>query len=72
MPRKPPQLYDVRSANSGALVVIGVNLATARSEQARLNAEARVIDPERGGQPAGMQRGALTVYEVTTKEGLIL
>lgn len=71
MARNAPQDYDVRSQNTGALVVIGVPLAVARSEAARLNAEARVCHPVTG-RPVGMQQGEVTTYEVTTRDGLIL
>ena len=68
MSRKPPQTYNVVNDADGSLVVIGVDLATARSEQARLNAEAKAV--------AGMHMGAVTQHTiqatsdpVTTKEG---
>lgn len=78
MPRKPPQLYDVRSQITGAGVVLGVSLKLARSECARLNAEARRPNPERRnaqwpeGEPWGMQGGVVTSYEVVSTSGLVV
>lgn len=76
MPRKPPQVYDVVRAQDDALVVIGVDLATARAECARLNAEARIpiaahdpLHPE-PRRPTGMVHGELVRYEARSKEGL--
>lgn len=71
MPRKPRQVYDVCRAQDGALVICGVDLATARSEKARLNAEAAVVNPETR-QPTGMFLGELVTYEARSREGLIL
>lgn len=71
MPRNPPKLYDVRSRQTGAQVVIGVPLTVARTECARLNAEAKVVNPETG-KPNGMQTGEITVYEVVSAGGLIV
>lgn len=72
--RKPPQTYNVVNDADGSLVVIGVDLATARSEQARLNAEAKAVVAQ--NQHAGMHMGAVTQHTiqttsdpVTTKEG---
>ena len=61
----------MRSKNTGAVVVCGVDLATAREERARLCAEAKAVNPETR-QPTGMQDGEVTVYEVTTREGLVI
>jgi hypothetical protein len=55
--RKPPQTYNVVNDADGSLVVIGVDLATARSEQARLNAEAN---------HAGMHMGTVTQHAIQT------
>jgi hypothetical protein len=68
---QPPDAYDVCRAQDGALVVVGVSLDLARSEAARLNAEARVQAPDRDG-PTGMYLGELVRYEVRSKEGLVI
>lgn len=62
-------LYDVRSAITGAVVVSGVDQDTARNECARLNAEAKVINPETR-RPTGMERGKTTRYEVVSRGGI--
>jgi hypothetical protein len=78
MPRKPPEKYNVHSAVSGAQIVTGVTLALARSECARLNAEARQPNPDRRtslhpqGEPTGMHLGELTTYEVRSASGLVV
>lgn len=78
MARKPPQVYDVRSQLTGAAVVIGVPLGLARSECARLDAEAKQPNPERrssrwpGGEPVGMHCGVVTSYEVVSKAGVVV
>lgn len=85
MPRKPPQTYNVCRAGDGALVVIGVPLDMARSESARLNAEARVIVRQHPAvvidgvvtfpaytEYAGMFMGNVTRYEVRTHDGLVI
>lgn len=72
MPRKPPQVYDVVRSQDGALVVRDVPLNTARSECARLCAEAKV-KPEYGNAPyAGMFHGELVTYEVRGQGGLAI
>lgn len=65
MPRKPPQVYNVCRASDGCPVVLGVPLGDARGECARLNAEARLINPETS-KATSMFRGEPTSYEVVT------
>ena len=84
--RKPPQTYNVIVEADGALVVIGVDLATARAEQARLNAEAKGVVAQRPAltdahgqtvQPArtehaGMHMGNVTRHAIQSTEGLLI
>ena len=80
MPKKSeaekPSLYNVHRQQDGAQVVTGVDLDTAQSEKARLNAEAcvlvgRVLIGEKYvEQYAGMYHGEIVRYEVRTKDGL--
>lgn len=76
MPRKPAQTYDVRSAQTGAQVVVGVDLSLARSECARLCAEARMVvgqDAKGRTKYHGMQRGEVTTYDVVDpRSGLVV
>lgn len=86
MTRKAPQTYNVINEADGALVVIGVDLATARSESARLDAEARMVVAQRPAladangqtvQPArtehaGMHMGLVSRHAITTTEGVLL
>lgn len=65
-------LYDVRSAITGALIIHGVELDLAQTERARLNAEARVPNPERNDRPTGLHRGVVTTYDVTTLTGIVV
>lgn len=67
---KVPDLYDVCSANSGAQVIIGVDLETAQDECKRLNHEARRINAQ--GEPTGMHEGQVTTYEVVARSGLVV
>lgn len=71
MPEQDASLYDVRSQLSGAQVIIGVDFDTATNECARLNAEARVVDPWRG-EPMGLHKGKQTRYEVVAVSGLAI
>ena len=64
-------LFDVCRAADGALVTRDVDLDTARDERARLNAEARVINPETG-KPTGMFCGDVVTYEIRAKSGLVV
>lgn len=64
------ELYDVRSANSGAEVIIGVDLDTAKDECKRLNKEARRVNAQ--GEPTGMHAGEVTTYEVVSRSGLVV
>lgn len=56
-------MFDVRSALTGAQVIAGVPEDVARDECARLNAEARVINPATG-KPTGLECGQVTTYIV--------
>ena len=78
MPRKPPQVFNVHRANDGAQVITGVSLGLARSEAARLCAEARVPmaahdsnhpEPRRA---TSMYMGEVSRYEVRSTEGLVI
>lgn len=60
--------YDVVRSHDGALVIRGVDREIARSEAARLNAEAKVINPETR-KPTGMFLGLLTSYVVCDEAG---
>lgn len=62
-------LYDVCRVADGALATRDVDLDTARDERARLNAEARVINPATG-KPTGMYCGEVVSYEIRSKSGL--
>lgn len=78
MARKPPQKYNVHRAKDGAQIITGVSLGLARSECARLNAEARVPigvhlpDHPTPDRPTGMYLGEVTRYEVQTMEGTVI
>ena len=61
--RKPEQQYNVCRVADGAQVVVGVSLAQARSECARLDAEARLFVADQG-RPAGLHLGAPCTHEV--------
>lgn len=71
MPEDTEARYDVRSANSGAQVIINVDHATAVAECGRLNHEARQFDRWRG-EPVGMHKGRMTRYEVVSVGGVIV
>lgn len=64
------ELYDVRSRQSGAGVVLGVSLDLAKSEAKRLNKEARRLNGR--GEPCGMHHGEVTVYEVVSRSGVVV
>lgn len=66
-----PDLYDVVRSQDGALVIRGVDIDTASSEKARLNAEARVVNPATG-RAAGMYLGFVVAYEVRSKSGVVV
>lgn len=76
--KQPPPAYDVVRSQDGALVIVGVDLDLARSEAARLNAEAKVTNPDHlhpdthQPMPTGMWHGEVCRYEVRSKEGLIV
>lgn len=75
MARKPAQTYNVHKVQDGSQIVTGVSLALARSEAARLNAEARVvdrIDSEGRTIYAGMVNGEISRYEVRSAAGLVI
>lgn len=86
MARTPKKLYHVHKAQDGSQIVTGVPLAVARSEAARLNAEARVqvgtmaAVYDRDGAMvqapapifAGMVHGEISRYEVRSAEGLVI
>lgn len=66
-----PDGFNVVRAADGALVVRDVDKDTAISEKHRLNAEARVTNPETG-RPTGMYLGQVVTYQVRTPEGLVI
>lgn len=80
MARKPAQVYNVHKVQDGSQIVTGVSLALARSEAARLNAEARVplsrsapdIPHTEPNRPTGMVNGEVSRYEVRTPEGIVV
>lgn len=77
MARKPTALYNVHRQQDGAQIISGVPLKMARSECARLNAEAQVLDPDKRddqGRPVhvGMYLGELVRYEVRSVDGLVI
>lgn len=65
-------------SQDGALVICGVDLATARSECSRLTAEARIPigqhDPSHPepNRPTAMFLGELVTYEVRPVDGLVV
>jgi hypothetical protein len=71
MPRKSTQLYNIHREADGAQVGTGVDLDTARSEVARLNAEAKVTNPDTG-KPTAMYLGEVCRYEIRSTEGLVV
>lgn len=71
MPDQTEGLFDVRSANTGAQVIIAVDHATALTECERLNREARRIDRWKN-EPVGMQQGRITRYEIVSVGGIIM
>lgn len=71
MARKPPALYDVVRSRDGALINPNVPLKDARANRDRLNAEARIVNPATG-KPTGMYLGEAVVYEVRSKDGLVV
>lgn len=75
MARKPAQTYNVHKVQDGSQIITGVSLALARSEAARLNAEARVvdrIDSEGRTIYAGMVNGEISQYEVRSAAGIVV
>lgn len=75
MARTPAQSYNVHKVQDGSQIVTGVSLALARSEAARLCAEARVrVGSTIDGVPiyAGMAHGEISRYEVRTATGLVV
>lgn len=86
MSRKAPQSYNVINEADGSLVVIGVDIALARSECARLDAQARMVVAENQAladvhgqtvrpaltEHAGMHMGRVSRHAIQTTEGVLL
>jgi hypothetical protein len=78
MTDEPEHLCNVVRQQDGALIIRDITLDQARSEAARLNAEARIpIGAHDGDHPeprraTSMYLGEVCIYEVRSLEGLVI